>query len=87
MPIPDAEIAIVTRDKVGGYLLNVDHPDGGSKALWFHSLGYKRENWRILAKDLLEIARTCDKYDMEHSPYGVKYKVPGTISRPAFPRQ
>ncbi len=54
MPIPDAETAIVTRDKVDGHLLNVDHPDGGSKAIWFHSLGYKQENWRILMKEAEE---------------------------------
>ena len=61
MSIPNAENAIVTRDKVDGYLLNADHRDGGSKAIWFHSLGYEQENWQILANDLLEIARTCDK--------------------------
>ncbi len=84
MPIPDAENAIVTRDKVDSYLLNVDHPDGGSKAIWFHSLGYKQENWQFLANDLLEIAQTCDKYDVEQSPYGVKYKVSGTVNRPGY---
>jgi len=60
MPIPDAKIAIAAREKVHGYLLNLDHPDGGSKAIWFHSLGYERENRQFLADDLLEIARTCD---------------------------
>lgn len=69
MPIPDAENAIVTRNKVDGYLLNLDHPDGGSKAIWFQSLGYERENWQLLANDLLEIARICNKYDMERSPH------------------
>ncbi len=82
MPIPDAENAIVTRDKVDGYLLNVDHPDGGSKAIWFQNLGYERENWQLLANDLLEIARTCNKYDRERSPHGVKYKASGTVSQP-----
>ena len=84
MSIPNAENAIVTRDKVDGYLLNDDHPDGGSKAIWFHSLGYEQENWQILANDLLEIARTGDKYDMERSPFGIKYKVSGTVSRPGY---
>ena len=29
--------------KVRDYLLNLAHPDGGSKAIWFHSLGYDRD--------------------------------------------
>ena len=27
MPIPDAENAIAGRDKIHGYVLNLDHPD------------------------------------------------------------
>ena len=84
MSIPDAETAIVTRDKVHGYLLNLDHSDGGSKPIWFHSLGYGRENWQLLAEDLLKIARTCDRYATERSPYGLKYKASGTVGRPGY---
>jgi hypothetical protein len=82
MPIPDAERAIVTREKVQDYLLNADHPEGGSKALWFVSLGYEQHDWQILADDLLQIAKTCDRFDTERSKYGVKYKASGMISRP-----
>ena len=84
MSIPDAENAIATRDKVHGYLLNVNHPGGGSKAIWFQSLGYERENWQLLADDLLRIARTSDKYDTQRSPHGVKYKASGTVGRPGY---
>lgn len=84
MPIPDAELAIVGRDKVHGYLLNLEHPDGGAKAVWFHGLGYEREDWHLLADDLLAIARTCDHYRTEQSPYGVKYKVSGVVGRPGY---
>jgi hypothetical protein len=84
MPIPDAQIAIASRDKVYGYLLNLDHPDGGAKGIWFHSLGYERENWQLLADDLLRIARTCDEYDIERSPHGIKYKVSGIVGRPGY---
>jgi hypothetical protein len=38
-------------------LLNLEHPDGGAKAVWFHSLGYARDQWQLLADDLLAIAR------------------------------
>jgi len=53
MPIPDAERAIAADEKVRDYLLNLEHPDGGSKAVWFHSLGYARDEWQLLADDLL----------------------------------
>ncbi|MGI8980691.1 MAG: DUF6883 domain-containing protein [Pirellulaceae bacterium] len=61
MPIPGAGHALVTREKVHDYLLNFEHPDGGSKAIWFRSLGYEQPHWQTLANDLLEIARTCDR--------------------------
>jgi hypothetical protein len=82
MPIPDSERAIVTPEKVRDYLLNLDHPDGGSKALWFHSLGYERGDWRTLADDLLRIARECLDFDTEISPYGIKYIARGNLGRP-----
>jgi hypothetical protein len=82
MPVPDSERAVVTREKVHDYLLNAEHPDGGSKAIWFGSLGYERENWQVLADDLLKIARTCDDFTTETSPFGVKYKCRGEIGQP-----
>lgn len=82
MPIPDAERATVNREKVCDYLLNLDHPDGGSKAIWFCALGYHQVEWETLARDLLEIAKTCRQFKTEHSPHGVKYIAEGTITRP-----
>jgi hypothetical protein len=38
MPIPNATEATVATEKVRDYLLNPEHPDGGSKAAWFQSL-------------------------------------------------
>jgi len=40
MPLPDAKRAVVADEKVCDYLLNLSHPDGGSKAVWFYSLDY-----------------------------------------------
>ena len=82
MPIPDAERAVITNEKVRDYLLNLEHPDGGSKAVWFHALGYSQSNWHDLADDLLTIARNCDNFATETTRFGVKYKVRGSIGRP-----
>ena len=82
MPIPDANRAVATDEKVRDYLLNLGHPDGGSKAVWFHSLGYARDDWHYLSADLLAIARDCDSFDTESTRFGVKYKASGLIGRP-----
>lgn len=77
MPIPDADRAVVDDVKVRDYLLNLSHPDGGSKAVWFHSLGYYRDDWNYLAADLLAVAQTCPDFDTENTEFGVKYKPRG----------
>lgn len=82
MPIPSADKAIVTQAKVCEYLLNPRHPDGGSKAVWFHSLGYSRDEWSFLASDLTNVAKNCPDFDTELSPFGIKYKAAGMIGRP-----
>ena len=82
MPIPDAQLAVVTDEKVRDYLLNLEHPDGGSKAVWFQSLGYQRDEWQSLAHDLLALARECQEFETEIVKFGVKYKTVGTIGRP-----
>jgi len=82
MPIPHAEQAVVAAEKVRDYLLNLEHADGGSKAVWFHSLGYTRDEWQLLADDLLAIARRCAEFATETTPFGIKYKAAGSVGRP-----
>ncbi len=82
MPIPDSSRAVVEDTKVRDYLLNLAHPDGGSKAVWFHSLGYNRDDWHHLSADLLAVARDCTDFDTEATRFGVKYKAVGSVGRP-----
>ncbi|MEX1026459.1 MAG: DUF6883 domain-containing protein [Candidatus Paceibacterota bacterium] len=82
MPIPDANRAVVEDVKVRDYLLNLSHPDGGSKAVWFHALGYNRDDWHYLATDLLDVAQNCEEFDTENTKFGVKYKARGAVGRP-----
>ena len=81
MPIPNANEANAATEKVRDYLLNPEHPDGGSKAAWFWSLGYARDRWRELASDLLALAATCEHFATVRTPFGVKYVVKGQIGR------
>ena len=79
MAFPDAENSIVTEDKLCDYLLNPSHPVGGPKAAWFAAIGYTRENWTELRKDLLAIATSCENFVAKPSPYGVKYETVGDV--------
>ncbi len=81
MPIPNATEATAATEKVRDYLLNPEHPDGGSKAAWFQSLGYARDRWHELASDLLALAAACEQFATVRTPFGVKYVVKGQIGR------
>lgn len=81
MAFPDADRSIVAEAKIREYLLNRDHPEGGSKARWFYSLGYNLIDWELLAIDLLAIARNCTNFDTERSRFGIKYKARGLAGR------
>ena len=81
MPIPNATEATATTEKVRDYLLNPEHPDGGSNAAWFQSLGYGRDRWHELAMDLLALAATCEQFATVQTPFGIKYVVQGRIGR------
>lgn len=83
MPIPDAEHAVVAFEKVRDYLLNLEHPDGGSKAVWFHSLGYTRDQWQALAEDLMSIAHNCTEFATETTLFGIKYRAAGSVGCPS----
>ena len=62
MPFPDAQRAIVSREKICDYLLNTTHPVGAAKAVWFASLGDTLEDWQHLAADLLAVATDCEEF-------------------------
>lgn len=84
MSFPDAENAVVPNDKVILYLLNLQHPVGGSKAVWFASIGYTLENADEFAKDLIQLAQRAENFVSKSSPYGVKYEATGEMGCSQF---
>lgn len=82
MPFPNADHAVISVEKIRDYLLNPSHPIGGSKAVWFASLGYTLGNWQDLADDLLQVAQTSEDFIAKSSPFGVKYEVSGALGCP-----
>jgi len=49
MKLPNAERAVVERDKIVDYLLNPAHRYGASKARFFTQFGFRVEAWEELA--------------------------------------
>jgi len=82
MPIPQADAAYVPPEKLSGYLLDEDHPVGGSKAKWFRGLGYDPADTAALERDLLTQVRQSENFIEKSSPFGTKYVVSGKITSP-----
>lgn len=50
--LPNANKAIVDREKITQYLLSESHPDGRAKAAFFIKFGFTVEQWNVLAESL-----------------------------------
>jgi hypothetical protein len=58
MRLLNARLGLVTREKIADYLLNAAHPDNGGKAEFLASLGFRREEWEVLARASRRLAIT-----------------------------
>jgi len=70
MNLPNAENAVIERDKLVLYLLDTDHLRGGSKAKLLYSLGYHSDNWKQLADDLRRHHVSADVVGERDSAWG-----------------
>jgi len=52
MQVPHADAAIVSQEKIAGYLLNPLHPDGAGKAWFFRRLGFRADQWEVFRQCL-----------------------------------
>lgn len=80
--LPNAQHAIVDPSKVRDYLLLPTHPIGHFKAVVFNALGYTVEDWPLLVKDLMVVARSEPAVAGRPSPYGEKYEVSDKLISP-----
>ena len=83
MSIPNAASAYVPPDKVSEYLLDENHPIGGSKAKWFIGLGYDPADPTRLEQDLLKQVQVAADFEEKASAHGTKYVVSGKITTPS----
>jgi len=83
MKVPNADRAVIEAAKIVRYLLDIDHPDGGSKARLLVSLGYSAVDWRQLDADLRSMHLTEDYVVTSVTAWGVRYEVVAPITGPS----
>jgi hypothetical protein len=80
--LPFAEHAIVDASKIRDYLLSAEHPVGRFKARVFGAIGYDRNEWGRLHRDLLALAITLDVQLTESSEHGQRFVGTGNLVGP-----
>jgi len=81
MQLPNRALAIIAQEKLTGYLLNIRHKRGGTKARLLAQFGYTVQNWGRLEAD---IRRGLDaEIDLVRSTeYGTRYEIRITLQTP-----
>ena len=80
--LPSHENAVISPDKIKGYLLSQTHVDGRSKARFFLGLGFSKDRWSVLAEALRDHAAKLEVSTIEDSPYGERYVIECNIQTP-----
>ena len=83
MKIPNADNAIIEPAKIVDYLLDVDHPHGGSKACLLLSLGYSSADWQQLEADLRRMHLIEHFVAINQTVWGVRYEIVAPITGPS----
>jgi uncharacterized protein DUF6883 len=80
--LPNAEKAIVERNKIADYLLNSAHRYGAAKERFFTAFGFRANRWEILAEALREHGRTHEIVRAHETGFGSRYVVEGELNTP-----
>jgi len=83
MRIPGADRAIIPIDKIVQYLLNLDHPDGGSKAAVLARAGFSADRPREFDLALRNQHLPLEAEKGRSSAYGEKYEIVGALDGPS----
>ena len=81
MKIPNADKAIIPKEKIRDYLLSQFHPIGRFKAVFFQSLGYSSNEWEVLQSDIRRLVEN-EVVNTSDTEFGRKFTVRGEISGP-----
>jgi len=82
MRLPGVSQARVEQSKILEYLLNEDHPEGGSKAAFFRQFGFQRRRWEQFAEALRNHALHHEVRQKVESTHGTRYAIEGPLQSP-----
>ena len=82
MRLPNADVAIVEREKITEYLLNIEHRYGASKARYFARFGFTLEAWDVLASALREQAQRHEVARIYETLWGPRFEINGELNAP-----
>jgi hypothetical protein len=83
MKLPCSDKLIVENEKITGYLLNLDHRYGATKAKFFMALGFSPDEWSKLADALRKHGRTHAVAASRETGYGPRYVIEGKLATPS----
>jgi hypothetical protein len=75
--LPNAEKAIIERDKIANYLLNPMHRYGAAKESFFTAFGFRADAWEILAEALREHGQKNGIVRTYETGFGPRFIVEG----------
>lgn len=82
MRLPNSDRLRVDQDKVLGYLLNLSHRFGASKAQFFLGFGFEITRWHVLAEALRRHGSENEVTRSTITVFGPRYEVEGPLESP-----
>lgn len=82
MKLPNADLAHVEHEKIAGYLLNMRHVYGASKARFFVEFGFRVDDPEQLGAALRDHGQRHEVVRTKLTPFGPRYEVEGAIRVP-----
>ena len=80
--LPNGVSGFVERNKIFEYLMDPRHPEGAGKARFFLGLGFRLEEWHVLANALLRVSEEGLVANVVESIHGSKYIIDGPLHAP-----
>ncbi|MBI3538113.1 MAG: hypothetical protein HY070_11225 [Chloroflexi bacterium] len=80
--LPNAEQARIDPRKLRDYALNLEHESGRYKAEFFAQMGYARDNWDQLERDIREQHLNQPAELGQPSPHGKKFVITAALQGP-----
>jgi len=80
--LPHHERALIPASKLRDYLLDLDHPVGRHKAVFFARLGFSTRRLHLFERELRRLIACEPAWAFPRGPHGQKFQVWGTIRGP-----